>query len=127
LNELYTERIYRTGDLGYYGADGELYYKCRKDFQIKHMGHRIELGEIEMAMNGVEEVLRCCCIFDEKKNKIAAFYEGAIEKRALKRKLGEKLPMFMLPNVFYPLEEMPLNKNGKIDRNRLKKQYLEEM
>lgn len=127
LNPLYTERIYRTGDLGYYGADGELYYKCRKDFQIKHMGHRIELGEIEMAMNGVEEVLRCCCIFDEKKNKIAAFYEGAIEKRDLKRKLGEKLPMFMLPNVFYPLEEMPLNKNGKIDRNRLKKQYLEEM
>lgn len=127
LNTRYAERIYRTGDMGYYGADGELYYKCRKDFQIKHMGHRIELGEIEMVMNSVEEVLRCCCIFDEKKNKITAFYEGTIEKRELKRKMGEKLPMFMLPNVFYPLEEMPLNKNGKIDRVGLKKQYLEEM
>ena len=47
LNDRYMETIYRTGDLGYYSEDGELFFSSRKDFQIKHMGHRIELGEIE--------------------------------------------------------------------------------
>ena len=46
LNDRYLETIYRTGDLGYYSEDGELFFSSRKDFQIKHMGHRIELGEI---------------------------------------------------------------------------------
>ena len=46
LNTSYSERIYRTGDLGKYGENGELYFCGRKDFQIKHMGHRIELEEV---------------------------------------------------------------------------------
>ena len=50
LNQSYLEPIYRTGDLAYYGEDGNLYFASRKDFQIKHMGHRIELGEIETAL-----------------------------------------------------------------------------
>ena len=41
------KRCYRTGDMGCYGEEGELYFGGRKDFQIKHMGHRIELEEIE--------------------------------------------------------------------------------
>ena len=41
LNDRYLETIYRTGDLGYYSEDGELFFSSRKDFQIKHMGHRI--------------------------------------------------------------------------------------
>lgn len=126
LNSRFEERIYRTGDLGYYGVDKELYFTSRKDFQIKHMGHRIELGEIEIAMERLEEIIRACCLFDEKKNKIIAFYEGSAEKRELKKKLGESLPVFMLPNVFKSIEHFPLTKNGKIDRQELKKSYLEE-
>lgn len=53
LNHLYDERIYRTGDLAKYDAEGNLVYISRKDFQIKHLGHRIELGEIEVAANAV--------------------------------------------------------------------------
>ena len=75
LNDRYLETIYRTGDLGYYSEDGELFFSSRKDFQIKHMGHRIELGEIETYMNAIEGLLRSCCIFDTDENKILGFFE----------------------------------------------------
>ena len=52
------ELIYRTGDLGQYGAEGELYFRGRKDFQIKYQGHRIELEEIERAVAKVPGVER---------------------------------------------------------------------
>ena len=58
---------------------------------------------------------------DEEKKKILAFYQGNIEKRELKQKMGIRLPAFMLPNGFYPVERMPLTKNGKIDRKELMK------
>ena len=70
-------------------------------------------------MEQVEGVARACCVFDEEKKKILGFYEGGAEKRAVKKKIGEKLPPFMLPNRFCPIERMPLTKNGKIDRKRL--------
>lgn len=119
LNPRYPERIYRTGDLGYYGEDGELYFASRKDFQIKHMGHRIELGEIEAAMEQIPGIGRSCCIFDKEKNRIEAFYEGNLEKRQIKKLLGTRLPAFMLPNGFYRVDCFPLTKNGKTDRKRL--------
>lgn len=60
-----TARYYKTGDLGYYGEDENLYFAGRKDFQIKHMGHRIELEEIERAFEKLDGVSRCCCLFDK--------------------------------------------------------------
>lgn len=119
LNKYYMETIYRTGDLGYYNSDGNLCFASRKDFQIKHMGHRIELGEIENMMDKVETIQRSCCIFEN--NKIIAFYDGNIERRALIRALKKELPAFMIPNVFYQVNGFPLTKNGKIDRQELKK------
>lgn len=126
LNDRYLEPIYRTGDLAYYNERGELCFATRKDFQIKHMGHRIELGEIEAAMEKVEEVERSCCLFDEEKNKIVAFYQGQIERRPLARQLSAYLPAFMVPNIFRQVEGLPVTKNGKIDRKALKAMYQEE-
>lgn len=125
LNDKYLEPIYRTGDLGYYGEDGNLYFASRKDYQIKHMGHRIELGEIEIALERVEGLRRGCCIYDEEKNKIVAFYEGEMEKRQIVKSLGTALPAFMVPNVFVKMEHLPITQNGKIDRKGLKLQYEE--
>ena len=115
------QRIYRTGDMGYYDEEGRFVFAGRKDFQIKHMGHRIELEEIESAMNAVESVQRSCCIFHEEKNRIAGFYMGEIEPAEIRKKLKEKLPVYMVPPKLIRMQVMPLNKNGKTDRGYLKR------
>ncbi len=119
LNDCYPELMYRTGDLGRYGEDGQLYYVTRKDFQIKHMGHRIELGEIETALQALPGIERACCIYDEPNTKIICFYVGKPEAKEIIRQLTEKIPRFMIPNSFCRVERMPITKNGKIDRKAL--------
>ncbi len=122
LNDKYFERIYRTGDLGKYDTEGLLYYTSRKDFQIKHMGQRIELTDIELSAMAVDEISRACCIYDHKKKKIVLFYTGNLDKESLSLKLKEKLPEFMVPGKTIHMDELPVNKNGKIDRNLLAQQ-----
>jgi acyl-coenzyme A synthetase/AMP-(fatty) acid ligase len=130
LNDRYLETIYRTGDLGYYSEDGELFFSSRKDFQIKHMGHRIELGEIETYMNGIEGLLRSCCIFDTDENKILGFFEtestSELDRKGVTHALKDKVPQWMIPNVLIKVDSMPLTKNGKIDRKELMKIYKEQ-
>ena len=126
LNDRYLEPMYRTGDLAYYNNLGELCFATRKDFQIKHMGHRIELGEIEASMDKIPEIIRSCCLFDQGKSKIVAFYEGNVERKEIVRALKQYLPAFMVPNVFRQVEQMPLTKNGKIDRKTLMTEYQED-
>lgn len=123
LNHSYRETIYRTGDLGMYNERGELFFLSRKDFQIKHMGHRIELSEVELAMERIEDISRVCCLYDEGKDKIIAFYQGTADDKTIYARLSGALPSFMIPNRFLAVEEMPLNKNGKIDRNALRELY----
>lgn len=120
LNKNYYERIYRTGDLGKYLANGDLVYTSRKDFQIKHLGHRIELGEIETAVQARRDITRACCIYDQVKKRILLFYTGEREGKELLTELRDVLPPFMLPNKLTKLDEMPMTKNGKIDRHKLK-------
>ena len=121
LNGLYPDRIYRTGDLGWYNERGELFFASRKDFQIKHMGHRIELGEIETAVNALDFIDTACCIYDEGREKILLCYQAKepCEKEIL-AELALALPKFMWPNRYVYYEKMPMNKNGKMDRVRLK-------
>ena len=119
LNLEYPEQIYRTGDLAYYNDLGELMYKGRKDFQIKHMGYRIELGEIETAALSLNGIDSACALYDDA---IILIYTSqfAISQKEILLYLGKILPKYMLPTRFIALDEMPLNVNGKIDRNKLK-------
>lgn len=117
-------RIYKTGDLAYY-KNGLLYFAGRKDFQIKHNGHRIELEEIERAATNFEQVAQCACIFDEKKGRIVMFYTGTDDRKGIVAGLKTKIPAYMIPNVFKFVEDFPLTKNGKTDRNALKQMYFE--
>ena len=120
LNPYVPELIYRTGDIVKYNERGELIYLSRKDFQIKHMGHRIELGEIETAVSSLEEISMCCCLYDEKRQKIVLFIEEALEKTYINEKISHLVPEYMLPNKLITVEKMPINANGKIDRVKLK-------
>lgn len=119
LNQNYLELIYRTGDLAFYNEDNNLCFAGRKDFQIKHMGHRIELEEIEMAINSFSPIERACCVFEEKRNRITAFYMGSMEGKELSEQMRKSLPSYMIPTAFRTLSEFPITPNGKIDRKKL--------
>jgi non-ribosomal peptide synthetase component F len=121
LHSLYRDIIYRTGDIGEIGADGLLYFVGRSDGQVKHMGYRIELGEIETAASGVDGIDACACFHDDDTDRIILIYEGHAERAGIMKQLRAELPKFMLPNAFVPMERLPRNANGKIDRVELKK------
>lgn len=116
----YESKMYATGDMGYYDASGDLVFASRQDYQIKHMGHRIELGEIEVALNSLSCIMVSCCLYDKENEKIVCFYQASQEcKKEIVMGLSKKLPKYMWPNVYVHYEELPLNKNGKIDRVKL--------
>ena len=126
LHSHYMETIYRTGDLAFYNGNGELCFAGRKDFQIKHMGHRIELEEIEAAINSFPGIQRACCIFDTAKNRISAFYTGDMDGKEISGRMRESLPAYMVPTAFYPLSQLPVTANGKLDRKKLLEIYHEK-
>ncbi len=112
-------RIYRTGDLARYDKNGELCYVARKDFQIKHFGHRIELQEIERNINAAPNVERCCCVYDQKNEKIICCYEGQEGRDEIIKVLSAKVPKYMFPQKFVFYVKLPLTAHGKIDRKKL--------
>lgn len=121
LNPHVPEVIYRTGDIVRYNERGELIYLCRKDFQVKHLGHRIELGEIETAASSVEGVELCCCLYDEEHRKIVLFLDKPLEKEYITERISRLVPEYMVPGKLICLDHFPLNANGKIDRVALRK------
>jgi len=116
--------IYKTGDLGRKGRDGELYYISRKDHQIKHMGYRIELAEIELMAARHEKISLACAVFDDKESRIILYYMGKeIKKSEVRAYLKENLPRYMLPSAVFQLEEIPRTPGGKLDRVKLLEIY----
>lgn len=118
------DTMYRTGDMGLIRADGNIEFLGRSDFQIKLRGLRIELGEIENAMCGFDGISHAAvvCRNDSKGEKyLAGFYtcDGEADERTLRRYLSERLPSYMIPNIFMRLSRMPMTASGKICRNEL--------
>jgi len=127
LNDHFPERIYRTGDLGYFNDLGELMFVSRMDQQIKHMGYRIELGEIEAAVNALACVEVAVCIHDEDNGKIILFYQApkTCDTEILIR-LQDRLPKYMIPNTLIHYEQLPLKENMKVDRVKVRKAYFDK-
>lgn len=122
LNASYPELIYRTGDLAYVDERGLIMFKGRKDSLIKHMGYRIELGEIEhIIVNKLQIAKNCCVVYDYKRKAIVLFYEGdkTISEVGIRKALTLEIPKYMVPTQYEHIEELPRNKNGKIDRLKL--------
>lgn len=122
LNHSYPELIYRTGDLGYLNASGDIMFKGRKDNLIKHMGYRIELGEIEhIAVNTLKIVPNCCVVYNYKQKAITMIYENPehISSIEIKKAMATQMPRYMVPTDFLEMELLPRNTNGKIDRLKL--------
>ena len=126
LNPYYDEIMYKTGDIGRFNERGELIYICRKDFQIKHMGHRIELGEIETAAGSIIEISKAICFYDDVKKKIVLVYDGQkIDEEYIKKCLEQKVMDYMIPSKCIYVPSFPLNQNGKIDRKKIKGAYMD--
>lgn len=123
-------RMYKTGDLGVILHDGNIQFWGRKDYQVKIRGFRIELGEIENKLmkyndtNGSFVIKNVAVIdkLDANQNKFLCAYieiHGKFQVSEVKEYLIKYLPDYMIPSNFIRIDKMPLNSNGKINRNAL--------
>lgn len=120
-------RIYCSGDYGRVNEYGEYICVARKDAQIKHMGHRIELGDIEVCASALDYVDECCCLYAAEAEKIVLFCACAEEnRRSLRKDLSTKLPKYMLPHDYVCFSELPHNRNGKLDRAGLLREWIDK-
>jgi acyl-CoA synthetase (AMP-forming)/AMP-acid ligase II/acyl carrier protein len=116
--EKFAGGVYRTGDRGRLLADGSIEFCGRVDHQVKVHGYRVELGEIEAALRAHESVRDAVVLLRD--GELAAFVAPAhVEARALREHLKSRLPQYMVPASIALLDKLPLNANGKIDRQAL--------
>ncbi|MDX9625458.1 non-ribosomal peptide synthetase [Pseudomonas fragariae (ex Marin et al. 2024)] len=121
-----TARMYRSGDLGRWLADGNIEYLGRNDDQVKLRGYRIELGEIESQLAGCPGVREAVvlarehCSGDKRLVAYLTAQEGAVLSAAqLREQLSQGLAEYMIPSAFVTLARFPLTPNGKLDRRAL--------
>ena len=119
-------RLYKTGDLARYRADGTIEFLGRIDHQVKIRGFRIELGEIEARLlqhSAVQEAVVLAREDNSGNRQLIAYVVGnsgaSPEPDALREHLKARLPDYMLPNAFVFVDRMPLSANGKLERKAL--------
>jgi amino acid adenylation domain-containing protein len=118
------DRLYKTGDVVSYRANGILDFLGRVDNQIKIRGFRVELEEIEQALRSHEGVNDCVVVLREDHDKRLVAYVVAEEgseptASELRNLLRGKLPSYMVPALFEMIDALPLMPNGKINRGAL--------
>ncbi|WP_127960289.1 non-ribosomal peptide synthetase [Serratia microhaemolytica] len=118
-------RIYRSGDLGRWRADGQLAYLGRNDEQVKIRGFRIELGEIAAQLSQHPSVNEAVVVARGEANALQlvayliANAKQRIDAMTLRQYLAARLPDYMLPVAYVPITELPLTPNGKLDKRAL--------
>ncbi|MBC7975902.1 MAG: amino acid adenylation domain-containing protein, partial [Myxococcales bacterium] len=121
------DRMYRTGDVGRWLADGTIEYLGRNDHQVKVRGFRIELGEIEAVLaevEGVGEVLALAREDQPGDRRLVAYYttgtaDQPVPVGELRKHLADRLPEYMVPSAYVHLARFPVSAAGKVDRKAL--------
>ena len=118
-----SEKLYMTGDLAKWRPDGNIIFLGRNDFQVKIRGLRIELGEIENILDQHPDIINSCVTSIHIQNSVmlCAYIatNKAIDSIKLKEHLLNYLPQYMVPEIYFMMDEFPLSINGKIDREKL--------
>jgi amino acid adenylation domain-containing protein len=112
-------RLYRTGDVGRWLADGRIEFLGRNDAQAKIRGFRVEPGEIEARLAEHPGVREAAVLVREDTpgdRRLVAYFVGRADAEGLRAHLKERLPEYMVPAAYVGLERMPLSPNGKLDR-----------
>ncbi len=118
------EKIYKTGDIGRWLADGNIEFNGRKDSQLKIKGYRIELGEIEAAIQSHPDIEASAVIskkMEDASIELIAYITGRkqFNIQDIRAYLSRILPPYMIPGHFVQLESLPVTTNGKIDKKAL--------
>lgn len=127
LQGMENSRGYKTGDIGYIGTDFNLYYKGRKDKQVKISGYRIELGEIKFKTQKIPgiEISIPMVIKDENRDILVNFFVSRLEysDKQIRMELEKTLPFYMIPMYNIKINEIPYTINGKINYLILEDKY----
>jgi iturin family lipopeptide synthetase B len=120
------ERVYKTGDIVVKNNSGNIVYVNRKDNQVQVNGYRVELGEVEHALRKASKIESAVIIASEKNQvtELYGFLEGNFNKEEIFSLLRAQLPAYMVPRELFGVKALPLNTNGKIDKLRLKEEFL---
>ncbi|NOQ24121.1 MAG: amino acid adenylation domain-containing protein [Bacteroidales bacterium] len=123
LPNISDDKLYKTGDLGFWDESGNMVFLGRIDKQVKINGFRVELEEIDSKIMNLEGINESITIIDKSEygDRLVSYIvvENNSNINSIKEELAGTLPEYMIPSFFQQIDNVPLTRNGKLDRASL--------